>query len=242
MKKRIEELREQLRKHNHLYYVLAQPVISDREYDMMLKELEALEEQHPELASEDSPSKRVGGAPLDGFDNVPHAVPMISLSNTYNREEVREWEERIRKLLPDDLLSTTAMTYVVEPKIDGAAISLRYENGSLVRGMTRGDGITGDDITANLKTIRSIPLKLQGDKAKFVELNEQRAEAGLDLYANPRNTCAGSLKLLDSKEVARRPLDAILYATGELDGIDFETSTRTTACSRPSAPSASKHR
>ena len=239
MKKRIEtqiaKLRDDLRKHNHLYYVFAQPVISDRDYDMMMKELEALETEHPEFASDDSPSKRVGGAPLDGFDNVPHAVPMISLSNTYNREEVREWEERIRKLLPADLAAT--MTYVVEPKIDGAAVSLRYENGSLVRGMTRGDGINGDDITANLKTIRSIPLVLQGDaprvlevrgeaympKTKFVELNQKRAAAGLDLYANPRNTCAGSLKLLDSQEVAKRPLDAILYATGELDGIDFDS-------------------
>ena len=232
MKERIEELRRELHRHNRLYYVEAKPDISDREYDAMMKELEALEAEHPEWASADSPTLRVGGAPLEGFESVRHAVPMISLSNTYSMEELGEFDTRTRKLLP----AGTEPAYVVEPKIDGAAISLRYEDGVLAVGCTRGDGISGDDITANLRTIGSIPLRLENAPpvlevrgeafmatSKFVELNRRREEAGLDVYANPRNFTAGSLKLLDPKEVARRPLDAIFYATGAIEGIEFET-------------------
>jgi len=235
MKEKIETLRAELHRHNNLYYVEARPEITDREYDRLLDELSDLEAAHPEFASPDSPTQRVGGAPLEHFDNVRHARPMISLSNTYSMEEIGEYDQRTRKLVPG--ADADRISYIVEPKIDGAAISLRYENGSLVRGLTRGDGISGDDITANLKTIQSIPLKLKGNpppvlevrgecwmaKDKFNSLNQKRIDAGKEPYANPRNFTAGSLKLLDPREVAKRPLDATLYSVGELDGIDFSS-------------------
>ncbi len=230
---RIQELSDTLRHHSHLYYVEAKPEISDREFDALLQELDALEQAHPELRAPDSPTQRVGGAPLEGFVNVAHTVPMMSLSNTYSKDELREFDTRLKKLLGD-----TPYTYLLEPKIDGVAVSLRYENGILVLGTTRGDGRRGDDITANVKTIRSIPLRLRDDnpppvvelrgevymrRSGFAKLNEQRQEAGLDAFANPRNATAGSLKQLDPKTVAQRPLDAIFYATGALEGIDFAT-------------------
>jgi DNA ligase (NAD+) len=230
---RIEQLRSEIERHNRLYYIDAKPEIGDRDYDALLHELEALEKQHPEYASTTSPTQRVGGAPLDGFVNVRHAVPMMSLSNTYSKEELAEFDRRIRKLIPEETFD-----YILEPKIDGVAISLRYENGELVRALTRGDGTTGDDVTANVRTIHSIPLRLSDmmppavlevrgeiymDTAGFAKLNETRQEAGLEPFANPRNACAGSLKLLDSREVAKRPLDAVFYATGQLDGIAFKT-------------------
>jgi DNA ligase (NAD+) len=232
-KRRIEELRTEIERHNRLYYIDAKPEISDRDYDTLLKELEDLEKEHPGFASPSSPTQRVGGAPLQHFESVRHAVPMMSLSNTYSKEELIEFDRRIRKLIPDEVFS-----YILEPKIDGVAISLRYENGELVQALTRGDGTTGDDVTANIRTINSIPLRLDDmmppavlevrgevymDTAGFAKLNEQRQEAGLEPFANPRNACAGSLKQLDSREVARRPLDAIFYATGELEGIAFDT-------------------
>jgi DNA ligase (NAD+) len=231
--KRIEQLRSEIEHHNHLYYIDAKPEITDREYDRLLSDLEELEQQFPEFQSPTSPTRRVGGAPLASFESVRHAVPMMSLSNTYSKEEVVEFDQRIRKLMPD-----ASFEYIVEPKIDGVAISIRYENGELVRAVTRGDGSTGDDVTSNIRTIKSIPLKLNDmmppsvlevrgeiymDTAGFAKLNEQRQENGQEPFANPRNACAGSLKLLDPREVAMRPLDAIFYATGELDNIDFET-------------------
>ena len=233
VKQRIEELRADIERHNRLYYVDAKPEITDREYDQLLQSLEELEQEFPELGSSSSPTQRVGGAPLDHFDSVKHAVPMMSLSNTYSKEELVEFDHRIRKLIPEETFS-----YILEPKIDGVAISLRYENGDLVRAVTRGDGTTGDDVTSNVRTIKSIPLRLSDmmppavlevrgeiymDTAGFSKLNERRQEAGLEPFANPRNACAGSLKLLDPREVAKRPLDAIFYATGQLDGISFDT-------------------
>ena len=230
---RIEELRAEIERHNRLYYIDAKPEISDREYDRLLDKLEQLEKKFPEFQSPASPTRRIGGAPLEHFESVRHAAPMMSLSNTYSKEELVEFDRRIRKLIPGETFS-----YILEPKIDGVAISLRYENGKLVQALTRGDGTTGDDVTANIRTIQSIPLRLSDmmppavlevrgeiymDTSGFVQLNERRQEAGLEPFANPRNACAGSLKQLDPREVARRPLDAIFYATGELDGITFET-------------------
>lgn len=230
---RIAALTLALHRHNYLYYVEARPEISDREYDALLRELQDLEARHPELAEPDSPTRRVGGEPLDGFSSVPHHLPMMSLANTYSREEVREFDARVRKLL-----GGRAYRYVLEPKIDGVAVSLRYEQGRLARALTRGDGIRGDDITGNIRTIRSVPLRLLADappavvevrgevymtRDGFARLNQERQEAGLDAFANPRNAAAGSLKLLDPRIVAARPLDAVFYAAGELDGIAFAT-------------------
>ena len=230
-RKRAEFLRAELERHNRLYYVEARPEISDREFDRLLRELQDLEAVHPELATPDSPTQRVGGAPLAGFAPVKHAVPMMSLDNTYSVEEMREFDARIRKAL-----GVEAVDYVLEPKVDGVSISLRYEKGVLVTAATRGDGKTGDDITANAKTIRAIPLRIPTDapvlevrgeaylgKAAFEKLNREREKAGEPLFANPRNATAGSLKQLDPKVVAARPLSAVLYAVGELDGVEFET-------------------
>jgi DNA ligase (NAD+) len=216
---------EEIRRHDHAYYVLAQPEISDREYDQLYHELLGLEKQFPELATPDSPSRRVGGEPLKEFKSVRHAVPMMSLDNTYSHEEVRDFVKRVQKLLPGEKLE-----WVVEPKVDGVAISLRYENGAFTTGATRGDGTTGDDITANLKTIRSVPLCLGGKppailevrgevflpRAGFEKLNAERKSAGEEIFANPRNAAAGSLKQLDPKIVAKRPLDTILYGVGQI--------------------------
>ncbi len=230
-RKRAEFLRAELERHSRLYYVEAQPEISDREFDRLLRELQDLEAAHPELATPDSPTRRVGGVPLEGFSPVKHAVPMMSLDNTYSVEEMREFDARIRKAL-----GVESVDYVLEPKVDGVSISLRYERGILVQAATRGDGKTGDDVTANAKTIRSIPLRIPTDapvlevrgeaylgKAAFAKLNAEREKAGELLFANPRNATAGSLKQLDPKVVATRPLAAVLYATGALDGVEFET-------------------
>jgi DNA ligase (NAD+) len=230
-KKRAEFLRAELERHSRLYYVEAAPEISDREFDRLLRELQDLEAAHPELATPDSPTQRVGGEPLTGFRPVKHAVPMMSLDNTYSIEEMREFDARIRKAL-----GVESVDYVIEPKVDGVSISLRYEKGVLAVAATRGDGKTGDDITANAKTIRAIPLRIpsaapvlevRGEaflgKAAFANLNAEREKAGETLFANPRNATAGSLKQLDPRVVATRPLAAVLYATGALEGVEFET-------------------
>jgi len=223
-RKETQKLRAEIERHNRLYYVEAAPVISDRDYDALLRRLEDLEKQFPKLATSDSPTQRVGGEPIKGFQNVRHTVPMISLANTYSKDELVEFDGRVQKLLGE-----TPYTYVLEPKIDGVAISLRYENGSLVRAVTRGDGTTGDDVTTNIRTIKSIPLRLSEDapdvlevrgevymtRDGFAKLNDERQEAGLDAFANPRNACAGSLKQLDPRVVAKRPLDAVFYGLGE---------------------------
>lgn len=230
-KKRAEFLRAELERHSRLYYVEAKPEISDRDFDRLMRELQDLEAAHPELATADSPAQRVGGEPLAGFQPVKHAVPMMSLDNTYSIEEMREFDARIRKAL-----GVETVDYVIEPKVDGVSISLRYERGILVQAATRGDGKTGDDITANAKTIRAVPLRIPSEapvleargeaylgKAAFAKLNAEREQAGEALFANPRNATAGSLKQLDPKVVAGRPLAVVLYATGALEGVEFET-------------------
>ncbi len=230
----IISLREQIERHNHLYYVLAAPEISDRQYDALYHRLEEIEHAHPDLVSEDSPTQRVGGQPLPGFTPVQHAVPMLSLSNTYSKDELREFDIRVSRVL-----GNRTFTYVVEPKIDGVAVSLVYENGLLTIGSTRGDGVTGDDITANIRTIRSIPLRLlrtksmpallevRGEvfmpKTGFSAFNAVRDEAGDEPFANPRNAAAGSLKLLDSRIVAKRPLDAVFYEIARPQDIPIAT-------------------
>ena len=231
-KKLIKSLCDEINRHNKLYYVDAKPQISDKDFDNLLTKLEALENKFPQFKSESSPTQRVGGKPLDVFNSIKHSIPMQSLSNTYNKEELFKFDERIRKLIDE-----SECEYIIEPKIDGVAISIRYENGNLKYAVTRGDGITGDDVTENIKTIKSIPLKLLGDnvpsileirgeiflnKNKFEDLNKKRIKEGKEPFANPRNACAGSLKLLDPKEVSKRPLDAIFYNLGEhkLDKID----------------------
>ena len=223
-KKVIESLCEEINRHNKLYYVDAKPEISDREFDDLLVKLSHLESKYPQFKSNTSPTQRVGGEPINEFENIKHSIPMQSLSNTYNKDELIKFDERVKKLL-----NKKECNYIIEPKIDGVAISIRYENGLLKYAVTRGDGILGDDVTANIKTIKSIPLKLSGtnppdvlevrgeiylDKNKFEELNNNRINEGKEPFANPRNACAGSLKLLDPKEVASRPLDAIFYNLG----------------------------
>ena len=225
--KRVLELREQIERHNRLYYEHAAPEISDREFDALLRELADLENAHPELASEDSPTRRVGGKPLEEFAPATHIVPMQSLDNTYSPEELREFVTRVRKLAED-----RAIHFTVEPKVDGVAISLLYENGRLVRAATRGDGVTGDDVTQNILTISNIPHRLHGEapsqieirgevylpKVIFERLNAERDEEGLPPFANPRNAAAGSIKQLDPSITASRKLAAVFYGTGAWTG------------------------
>ncbi len=216
----------EIRRHDHAYYVAGQPAIADQDYDKLYRELLDLEQAHPGLTSPDSPSQRVGGALLGGFQSVRHAVPMMSLDNTYSQKELLDFVKRVEKLLPGEPLE-----WIVEPKVDGLAVSLRYENERFLVGATRGDGAQGDDITANLKTIRSLPLKLppqpglavlevRGEvfmtRTGFEKLNAERKAAGEETFANPRNSAAGSLKQLDPKIVAQRPLDIVLYALGQV--------------------------
>jgi DNA ligase (NAD+) len=229
----VDELRQQINHHNYMYYVEARPEISDREYDRLLDELKKLEEQHPDLASADSPTQRVGGQPIGSFRTVEHRVPMLSIDNTYNPDELREFANRVRKLL-----GKQSVRYVVEPKIDGVAISLTYRDGVLEVGATRGDGERGDDVTHNLKTIGSVPLRLRTSsppplfeargeiymtKADFAKLNEQVQARGEKTYANPRNLSAGSLKLLDPRECAKRKMRLYAYSTGAVEGMELET-------------------
>ena len=230
-KLRLERLRAELNRHNHLYYVEAKPEISDRDYDRLIDELKDLESRFPEWLTPDSPTQRVGGAPLKEFKSVRHLKPMMSLDNTYSFDELREFDGRVRKLLPGEPIA-----YILEPKVDGCSISLRYEAGVLTVGTTRGDGTTGDDITTNLKTIHSVPLRLEGAVAGipsflevrgeaympvegFRKLNIERVKREEEPFANPRNATAGSLKQLDSRVVAQRPLAAVFYAIGTIEGI-----------------------
>jgi DNA ligase (NAD+) len=224
---RVRELRAQIERHNRLYYEHAEPEISDREFDALLRELADLENAHPELASEDSPTRRVGGKPLEEFASATHIVPMQSLDNTYSPEELREFVTRVRKLAEE-----RALHFTIEPKVDGVAISLLYENGRLVRAATRGDGVTGDDVTQNVLTISNIPHRLHGEapgqieirgeiylpKAIFARLNAERDEEGLPPFANPRNAAAGSIKQLDPAITASRKLAAVFYGTGAWTG------------------------
>ena len=221
-KKRIESLKEQLKYHNHQYYVLDHPTISDIEYDALMQELIDLENDHPEYLTSDSPSQRVGGEVLDKFTKVEHTLPMLSLSNAFNEDDLKKFDNRIRKAQPN-------ITYVVEAKIDGLAASLIYENGQLIRGATRGNGTIGEDITHNIKTIKSIPLSLnkaislevRGEvfmsKDSFAKLNDQRRSQGLEPFKNPRNAAAGTMRQLDSKVAAERDLDMFIYSITEKD-------------------------
>jgi DNA ligase (NAD+) len=234
--KRVAELREQLNRHNHLYYVEARPAISDREYDALMAELIALESQHPELATPDSPSVRVGGAPIEGFRSLAHRVPMMSIDNTYDEGDFRGFDERVRKTL-----GVESVVYVVEPKIDGVACSLRFEKGVLVHGVTRGDGRRGDDITHNVRTIRGIPLSLRPLETRplpdvlevrgevymtnetFQRINREQLERGEEAYANPRNFTAGTLKQLDPKIAASRGLRFAAHGLGEVVGLELDS-------------------
>ena len=214
------ELSKELRKHNHSYYVLSKPTISDYDFDMKLSRLNKLEQENPSLLSPDSPTQRVGGDITEKFEKVAHSSPMLSLSNSYNKEDIQEWAERAVKLTGNEELE-----YTLELKYDGVAISLHYEEGQLIKAVTRGDGNTGEDVTTNVKTIKSIPLKLHGDypdkfeirgeiflpHVSFEKLNKTREEEGESLYANPRNTASGTLKSQDSKIPASRGLDCFLY-------------------------------
>ena len=217
--KKIEELSKELHEHNHLYYVLSNPVVSDFQFDTMLKELQALEKQFPEFLLSNSPSKRVGGAVTKEFVSVRHKYRMLSLGNSYSKEDLIDFETRIQKLLEEEV------EYVCELKYDGVAIGLRYVDGKLIQAVTRGDGTSGDDVTTNVQTIGSIPLELKGDYPKefeirgevfmplkaFEKLNEEKAKAGEPLMANPRNTASGTIKMQSSKIVAKRGLDCYLY-------------------------------
>ena len=235
--KQIERLREEIREHDYLYYVLNQSRISDRQYDKLFAELKALEEANPQFKILFSPTQRVSEQPLKGFASVRHAVPMLSMDNTYNADELRGFDERVRKQL-----GGIDYDYVVELKIDGLAISLRYEEGALVTAATRGDGRVGDDVTANVRTIKAVPLSLSGDKipavlevrgevympkSAFVELNRLRAESGEPAFANPRNAAVGSLRLLDARVSAARNLSFFAYATGQVSELLAENHYKT---------------
>ncbi len=224
-KEKYLELIETIQKHDFHYYLEAKPKISDYEYDQLIKKVENIEKEHPDWVVPFSPTKRVGEMPSKGFTQVNHSVPMLSLSNTYSREEVEDFVKRVQKNIEKKNIALS-----LELKMDGTAVSIRYENGILIRGVTRGNGKRGDDITQNIKTIASLPLKLKGidipdvleirgevflPEKKFIELNEERRDAGEDTWANPRNAAAGSLKLLNSKEVAKRGLDIICYGVVE---------------------------
>ena len=230
---RIEELRNKLHHHNYRYYVLDDPEISDAEYDRLLRELQELENQHPGLVTPDSPTQRVGAAPLAAFETVTHTVPMLSLDNAMDEAEIRGFDERVKRGL-----QTSDVEYICEPKLDGLAIELVYENGVFVLAATRGDGISGEDVTQNVRTIKSIPLRLRSDAevpperlelrgevilniASFERLNAQRERDGDSLFANPRNAAAGSVRQLDSTITASRPLDIYCYALGQVIGAEF---------------------
>jgi len=229
--KRIQQLREEIRKHDRLYYEEAAPIISDREYDRLYKELVDLETQFPDLITPHSPTQRVGGKPLKAFEQVSHVIPMLSLDNTYSEEEVKNFHARIRRLLPNEEIPV-----VIEPKVDGVAVSLIYENGRLRQAATRGDGNVGDNITQNIRTIRSVPERLRDaapkllevrgevymDRKGFEKLNDERKRQGLPLFANPRNAAAGSLKQLDPAIVAKRPLGVVFYGTGATEGLNVD--------------------
>jgi DNA ligase (NAD+) len=237
IKTEIKTLRQEIERHNYLYYTIDRPEISDDEYDRLLRRLSDLEESHPELKTPDSPTARVGASPREDFGSVSHTIPMLSLGNAFNEEETLEFDGRVKRFLD----TADEIDYVAEPKLDGLGVELVYERGSFVSGSTRGDGNTGEDITANLRTIRSIPLRLgalprrgagelkvperieiRGEifmaKGDFDELNIRRNEAGEEAFANPRNAAAGSMRQLDPEVTASRPLDGFFYAIGETSG------------------------
>src|SRR6478752_4755970 len=224
--KRIEALRDKIRHHEYRYYVLDDPEITDAQFDQLMIELKKLEAEHPELVTPDSPTQRVGGKPKEGFLKAPHSSPMLSLDNTYNEEDLRNWERRVHELSGRDDIE-----YVAELKLDGMSLALHYEDGKLVRGITRGDGSIGEDVTLNVRTVRSIPLSIPLDKLKkagipadfevrgemlmpiaaFKKLNEEREQKGLATFANPRNFTAGTVRQLEPSITAQRRLDFFAY-------------------------------
>src|SRR2546425_3379406 len=235
VRQEVERLRREIEHHNYRYYVLDDPIVSDAEYDDLFRRLEALEAEHPELASPDSPTQRVGAGPLEKFETVRHRHPMLSLSNITTPEEMAEFDARIRKFLNRERIE-----YVGEPKIDGVAVELVYEDGVLATGSTRGDGVVGENVTPNIRTIRSVPLRLhrgahpipellevRGEVylpiEAFRRLNREREEAGQPVFANPRNAAAGSLKQLDPAVTAARALDFVCHGVGEIRGARFAT-------------------
>jgi len=236
IKKRVEKLREEIEYHNYRYYVLDKPEISDAQYDRLMRELEKLEEQYPELRSPNSPTQRVGAPPLEAFEIVRHTLPMLSLANAFDEAETKDFDKRVKKFLG----TTQDIEYIAEPKLDGLAVELVYEKGHFIVGSTRGDGVNGENITRNLRTVRTIPLQLirkeipvperlevRGEvimqMKRFQELNRRREEAGEPLFANPRNAAAGSVRQLDSKITARRPLEIYCYGVGEVRGRIFKS-------------------
>jgi DNA ligase (NAD+) len=233
---RAAALREQLEYHNRLYYERDAPEIGDDEYDALLNELRAIEAEHPELRTPDSPTQRVGARPLERFEPVRHLQPMLSLANARNEEELRAWLERSERFLEREGVEEREIRFVTEPKIDGLAISLLYEDGILVRGATRGDGEMGEDVTQNLRTVKAIPKQVEGapptlevrgeiylPRSDFARLNEERAAQGLPTFANPRNSAAGSIRQLDPALAAARPLSMWAYSIGFLEGLELET-------------------
>ncbi len=242
--KQAADLQKVLVFHEHQYYVLNNPLISDFEYDQLFKKLEAIEKEHPELISPDSPTQRVSNDLTESFNTVPHTVPMLSLNNSYNAEDLKDFDESIKKLclLPEDM----ELEYVVEPKFDGGSIALIYEDDQLTRGATRGNGTQGDEMTANARVIRSVPLKaefskhgiqkaeMRGEvvirKDIFEKMNKERLKKGLEPFANPRNTASGGLRMKDPKEASQRGLVAFLYTIGyaaDKDGNDMIPSFKT---------------
>ena len=234
--KRAEELRRRIAYHDRRYYILDDPEIADPDYDDLLRELRKLEEEHPELRTPDSPTQRVGGAPLDKFNRVEHNEPMLSLANARDEDELRAWATRVERQLERLDIAGSEIRYVTEPKVDGLAISLTYENGVLTRGATRGDGRIGEEVTQNLRTIKAIPLSIEDAPelvevrgevylpiADFARLNERRAEAGEPTFANPRNSAAGSIRQLDPELAAARPLSIWCYGVAALKGWEPES-------------------
>ncbi len=233
---RVKELRSTLEEHAYRYYVLDDPAIGDGEYDALLDELRELEREHPELASKDSPTQRVGAEPVGKLEKVPHLEPMLSLGNARNEEELRAWVERMRNHLAREGIKSPKFEFVVEPKIDGLAISLIYRNGVLERGVTRGNGEVGEDVTHNLRTIGAIPLRITGappllevrgevymSLKDFAALNERRAQAGESTFMNPRNSAAGTIRQLDPADAAKRPLSMWCYQVGVTEELSFKT-------------------
>ena len=226
---KLNELKLSLEKHNYHYYVLDNPIISDKEWDDLFKKLQKLENENPTLIDKDSPTQRVGAKPLKGFETSAHRTPMLSLSNAMNNEELSLFNDRIKKLLETD----SKIEYMAEPKLDGIGVELIYQNGIFIKGLTRGNGFEGEDITQNLRTIKSIPLKLLGSifpsllevrgevfikKNDFNDLNKHQLEQGLQIFANPRNAAAGSLRQLDAKITSKRPLSINCYEQGVIEG------------------------
>src|SRR6476659_3048453 len=245
-RRRVEELRSEIRRHERLYYVEDRPELTDAEFDRMMSELADLERRRPDLAAPDSPTRRVGGEPAEGFATVAHALPMLSLENAYSWDEAEAGRARVVRVLGED-----PGGYVAELKIDGLSIALRYEGGVLVRGATRGDGLRGEDVTDNVRTIRTIPLRIadaeplgaRGEvfypRSAFRKLNAEREAAGEPMFANPRNAAAGTLRLLDSRITAKRGLAACLYSiaqAGELPGTQSAALERLKALGLPAHP------